>query len=219
MLSASSEVRLTSIVPSAKTGAPTVTSASVAGAPFWVYVVASLTMMVRAKPCGPVIVIRLPTTDVTLPVSSANSMLILSAVVGALRARRMFIRSPTTNEAAVVAAWPSVKVVVGVIVYVVVWPSQRFTVTDVAVTAVTKPPSPIRGNRNCEFLELETSWWLKCAPGRPAADASPAALTINAIEMAAEPTARAAHFILFEYMVILPLLSFKMFSNRSKYCD
>ena len=35
--------------------------------------------------------------------------------------------------------------------------------------------------------------------------------------MVTEPAARPAHFILFEYMVILPLQTFKMISNKSQY--
>jgi hypothetical protein len=49
------------------------------------------------------------------------------------------------------------------------------------------------------------------------AEARPAALTNKAIDMATEPTARPAHFILFEYMAILPLRSFKMISNNGQY--
>ena len=51
------------------------------------------------------------------------------------------------------------------------------------------------------------------------ADASPAALTIRAMAMPTELAAFAANFILLEYMVFLPLKTFKIFSNNQKYCQ
>jgi hypothetical protein len=70
-----------------------------------------------------------------------------------------------------------------------------------------------------ECLELETSWCAARWPLDVDAEASPAALTIRATATPRELAAFAANFILLEFMVILPLKTFKMISNNQKYCQ
>jgi hypothetical protein len=67
-------------------------------------------------------VIVLPLTDVTVPNSSASSIETDEAVVGLADETPICTRSPTTSEDHVLAAFPSVYVVVEVNAYVVVVP-------------------------------------------------------------------------------------------------
>jgi hypothetical protein len=47
----------------------------------------------------------------------------------------------------------------------------------------------------------------------------PAALIMSAMATKTQLVAFAANLILFEYIVILPLQTFKMISNKQKYCE
>ncbi len=112
---------------------------SVAGLPASVYVVFALTSMVRVKPFAAVIVMTLPFTEVTVPPSLTITMSIRAAVIGAPVDSLTLTLSPVARSEALTALLPSKNLVAGMIARATETELDCWTVSDVALSAVTMP--------------------------------------------------------------------------------
>ena len=95
--------------------------------------------MVRSKPLPATMVMVEDVTAVTWPDNVANRMSTLTAVVGLAELTVTLASSPITRAAKVSTVEPSVNVVEGVTVKVVVVPFERCSVNELVETAVTRP--------------------------------------------------------------------------------